>query len=144
MLDAFVEERILALLITQDVGRYIDDDTEDVTELARRRDGLQARLDELGRMFAAGDIDGSQLRSGSAELHQQLAGINSLLAGLLRTSPAANLLNGDGDLRAKWDATSAEMKGRIIDELVTVTVQRVGQARGRWGRIEDRVVIAPK
>ena len=89
------------MLIINDVGRSIGDDTENVTELARRRDGLQARLDELGRMFATGDIDASQLRSGSAELHQQLAGINSLLASLLRTSPAANLLNGDGDLRAQ-------------------------------------------
>ena len=115
-----------------------------MSELARRRDGLQARLDELGRMFATGDIDASQLRAGSAELHSQMAGINSLLASLLRTSPAANLLNADGDLRERWDATSPEMRGRIIDELVTVTVRRVGQARGRWGEIEDRVDITPK
>ena len=125
-LDAHVEEVILGMLTIDDVGRYISDDTEDVAELARRRDGLQARLDELGRMFATGDIDASQLRSGSAELHSQLAGINSLLASLLRTSPAANLLNGDGDLRERWDATSAEMKGRIIDELTGQPVDAFG------------------
>lgn len=143
-LDAFVSEVILEMLAVEGVGHYITDDTEDVTELARRRDGLQARLDELGRMFATGEIDGSQLRAGSAELHQQLAGINSLIASLLRTSPAANLLHGDGELRERWDACSAEMRGRIIDELVTVTVMPVGQARGRWGKIEDRVTITPK
>jgi hypothetical protein len=54
------------------------------------------------------------------------------------------MLNGDGDLKAKWDACTPEMRGRIIDELVTVTVQPVGQKRGRWGRVEDRVVITPK
>ena len=25
-----------------------------------------------------------------------------------------------------------------------VTVQRVGQSRGRWGRVEDRVTVATK
>jgi hypothetical protein len=144
MLDAFVQERILALLETSGVIRYVDDDTEDIADIARRRDGLQARLDELGRMFARGEIDGSQLRSGTGELRQQLAGLNAAIAGLLRTSPSANLLDGAGELRDKWAVASAEMRGRILDELVTVTVKPVGQSRGRWGRIEDRVVIEPK
>ena len=53
-------------------------------------------------------------------------------------------LVGDGELHAKWDAASPELKGRIIDELVTVTVQPVGQSRGRWGKVEDRVTVTPK
>ena len=53
-LDAHVEEWILGWLARDDVSRYTGDDTEDVAELARRRDGLRARLDGLGLMCAAG------------------------------------------------------------------------------------------
>jgi DNA invertase Pin-like site-specific DNA recombinase len=143
-LDAYVSEEVLERLASSVTERYVGDDTADVAELVSRRDGLQARLDELGRLFATGDVDASQLRSGSAELHQQLAGVSALLAELLRSSPSANLLNGPGLLEDKWATASAEMKGHIIDELVTVTVHSAPKNVGRWGRVEDRVTIVPK
>jgi hypothetical protein len=39
-----------------------------VEELHTRRAALGARLDDLAAMFAAGDIDGNQLRRGTNEL----------------------------------------------------------------------------
>ena len=90
-LDGYIETVILKRLADSDTGRYIDDTKDDVAELARRRDGLQERLNEMGRMFAAGEIDGLQLKSGSAELHcnerhQQPTGLAA--ADLARGEPA--------------------------------------------------------
>ena len=88
-----------------------------------RRTALQARLDELGAMFGAGEIDSGQLRSGTAELRGRLGEIDRILADAAATSPAVHLLDGDPDeLETRWAALSPDMKGKIVDELMTVTV----------------------
>jgi hypothetical protein len=55
--------------------------------LRTKRAALQAKLNDL-----AADVRvGSQLRRGSADLHEQLAGIDKVLADAVSTSPAARI-----------------------------------------------------
>jgi hypothetical protein len=93
-----------------------------VEELHTRRAALGARLDDLAAMFAAGDIDGNQLRRGTNELRTQLAGVNQVLGELSRRSPVADILGADDPVEY-WHKPSMDMKGKVLQEICTVTVQ---------------------
>ena len=67
-------------------------------------------------MFATGDIDASQLRSGSAELHHSWPASTRCWRRCCGPRRPRTCSTATGELQAKWDAASAEMKGRIIDE----------------------------
>lgn len=137
-LDELVEATVLTLLKSSDIASRLSPREDfDAAELHGRRAALQARLDELARMFAKGSISGSQLESGTSDLRQQMAGIDSVLADAAATSPAVQLLDGDPDeIETRWDALSPDIKGKIVDELMTVTV--LPTPRGVKGVTRDR------
>jgi DNA invertase Pin-like site-specific DNA recombinase len=142
-LDEYVETLVLKLLSGSDIRSRIGASNHvDVDALHSQRAGLQARLDELAGMFAEGAIDGSQLRRGTSELRTQLSGVDSVLADLARTSPTAKLLAAGDDLVTSWAESSPDIKGKIIDELMTVTVNKA--TRKGPGFDYDRVKIEPK
>ena len=142
--DELVEAVVLKLLgssdIHQRIGTVNDIDTD---ALYSQRSALQARLDELALMFARGELDGSQLRTASHELRTQLAGIDSVLGDLARTSPVAKLLEAQGVLAEIWEAAAPDIKGKIIDELMVVTVNKATR-KGGPGFDSDRVKIVPR
>ena len=108
----------------------------DVAELHTRRAALQVRLDDLAAMFGEGAIDGSQLRRGTSELRTQLAGIDSQLAELARRSPVADMLADGETVEKRWAALSPDMRGKVVSELLTVTV--LPTPRGVKGVTTDR------
>jgi site-specific DNA recombinase len=139
LLDEYVEGFVLGLFSRPKDRKHLSallngGRDVDVKALQTQRDALQARMDELARMFTAGDIDGSQLRSGTAEYKTQLAGINQVLGGMSQRSPAAGLLAAD-DPRAYWDTCSPDIRGKIVDDVMTVTV--LPAPHGRWFRDRD-------
>lgn len=124
-LDQLVEATVLEVLGRTDIRKHLTgrSDGIDIESLRARRTALQARMDVLAAMFAAGEIDAGQLQSGTAEHRRQVAGIDSVLAEHVATSPAIVLLDGDPDeLETRWSAASPDMKGKIVNELMTVTV----------------------
>jgi DNA invertase Pin-like site-specific DNA recombinase len=137
-LDELVTAITLKLLTDADIASRLPDRPDlNIAAMKAQRAALQARSDELARMFAAGEIDASQLRSGTADLRTQIAGIDSVLADAAATSPAVQLLDGEPDeLETRWHALSPDMKGKIVDELMTVTV--LPTPRGVKGVRRDR------
>jgi DNA invertase Pin-like site-specific DNA recombinase len=122
-LDELVETVVLELLSASDIRRRLTDDEVDIDALHTRRSALTARLEELAAMFAEGAIDGNQLRRGTTQLRSQVADVDKTLAAAARTSPSANLLkDGTDKLMERWEKASADVRGKIIDELVVVTV----------------------
>ena len=123
-LDDFVTAIVLELLSRNDIASLLSPRQQfDITELHSRRAALQARLDELARMFAHAQIDASQLLSGTEDLRAQIAGVDSVLADAAATSPAVQLLDGDPDeLETRWHTCTPDIKGKIVDELMAVTV----------------------
>lgn len=123
-LDKYVESVVLGVLAKTDIrSRLTGRPDVDVDALHSRRAAIAARLDELAAMFAEGSIDASQLRRGTSDLRTQLAGVDAVLAELARTSPAAKLLaDGPDTLAQRWAECSADIRGKIIDELCTVTI----------------------
>jgi site-specific DNA recombinase len=137
-LDELVSAVVLKLLRGADIeSRLAPREGFDMAAMHSQRTALQARLDELARMFAAGEIDASQLRSGTMDLRTQLMGIDQVLADAAATSPAVQLLDGDpNELETRWDASPPDIKGKIVDELMTVTV--LPTPRGVKGVTVDR------
>ena len=145
--DEFVTALVLERLRRSDIHQLLRDGNRvNVAELRTRRAALQARLDDLAAMFAAGDIDASQLRRGTEDLRVQLSGVDSVLAEVARTSPVVDLVAAGDALKACWDGLSADLKSKVVDELMTVTVLE-GAARHQGissrihpHRVEDAVI----
>ena len=107
-LDEYVERLVLGYLSEPETRQRLavmlhGGERVDVDGLHTRRAALGARLDELAAMFAAGEIDASQLRRGTNDLRAQLAGVDQVLAELSRRSPVADLLAAEDKLREYWD-----------------------------------------
>ncbi|MGO9157228.1 recombinase family protein [Mycobacterium sp.] len=147
-IDELVETAVLEILGETDIrSRLSPGPGVDLDALHARRAALQSRLDELAGMFAEGAIDASQLRRGTNDLRPQLAGVDKVLADAARTSPALRLLNdADGDpdkLIEYWSKSSADIKGKIIAELMSVTVNP-SSARGPKGFDRTLIDLNPK
>ena len=147
-LDELVTAVVLETLRRNDIGSLLSPREQfDVTVLHAQRAALQARLDELARMFAHAQIDASQLLSGTEDLRTQIAGVDSVLADAAATSPAVQLLDGEPDeLETRWHACTPDIRGKIVDELMTVTV--LPTPRGTKGVTVDRAtgirIVNPK
>ena len=96
----------------------------DVVELRARRAALKAQKDELATLLADGLLDGPAVRREATKLTGKIDTIDGTLAGLARRSPVA-ALTVDGHLDEQWGKASADIKGKIIDELFTVVIQPV-------------------
>jgi site-specific DNA recombinase len=127
-LDEFVERLVLDWLGDPDTGKRLkvmldgNGNKVNVGALHTKRAALQAKLDDLAGMFAAGDIDASQLKRGTTDLRTQLAGVDTRLADLSRRSPVADLLAAGKDVEKRWKALSPDMKGKVVSEIMTVIV----------------------
>ena len=139
-LDELVSVIVLERLRRSDIwSRLAPREQFDVAAMHAQRAALQARADELAAMFAAAEIDASQLRRGTADLRTRMAEIDQALADAIATGPAVQLLDGDLDeLEKRWDACSPDIKGKIVDQLMTVTV--LPTPRGVKGVDRDGVV----
>ena len=106
----------------------------------RRRAGSQVRQRGDRRVRA---------RRGTASLRSQLTGIDQKLAAAAATSPALSLTDGDPDadeLKSRWKATSPDLKGKIIDQLMVVTILPSVKGRGGGGNTfnPDLINIKPR
>ena len=139
LLDEYVEALVLAwfsqpktrkrLAALLNGGRDVD-----IKALRAQRDALAARMDKLARMHVAGDIDDSQLRSGTSEHRSQRDAIDKVIAESTRSSAAAGMLAAD-DPATFWAACSPDLRGKIVDEIMVVTVLHA--PRGPWFKDRD-------
>jgi DNA invertase Pin-like site-specific DNA recombinase len=139
-LDELVSAHVLEALRREDIASKLTPrEGFDTAVLHGRRVALQSRLDELAAMFGAGEIDAGQLRTGTAELRGRIGEIDRILAEAAATSPTIHLLDGDPDeLETRWEALPPDLKGKIVDELMTVIVKPM--PRGARGVDRDGVV----
>ena len=128
-LDDYVSAVVLSRLGQDDAAIVLGTAGTDVGALQRNRDGLQGRLDELASMFAEGTVDGTQLKRGTAVLRDKLAAADAQVTQARSTSALADLVLSGDDLAHTWHATSADVRGRIIDALMTVTVLKAPRGR---------------
>lgn len=132
-LDEYITELVIARLSRPDAALALGGPVVDAAALQTQRVGVQARLDELAAMFADGAIDGSQLRRGSEVLRDQLAELDAQLAEARAASTLANLVLAEDDIRNVWDGLSVDVKAKVVDVLMTVTILPSGRGRQQGG-----------
>lgn len=133
-LDDYVTAIILGRFQQPDAGQLFSTLNNpggvDVAALHGQRAALQARLEELASLFADGAITAPQLKRGTEKLANAVSELDRELAVAMQTNPAAALLgtgelsHGVGQLEERWAALSPDIRGKIIDQLLTVTVNR--------------------
>ncbi|MBI3216490.1 MAG: recombinase family protein [Mycobacterium sp.] len=120
--DEFVSTAVIERLSWPDAAIALGDASVDITELHGRNDGCRARLDELATMFAAGDIDGAQLKRGTADLNAKVELVEAELLAARSGSVLASLVLAGDDLRSAWENSPADFRAKVIDALMTVTI----------------------
>lgn len=140
LVDEYVDEHVIERLSAPDARRVILGAEADVTALHAQREGLRTRLDALSAMFAEGSIDGPQLKRGTSDLHTKLTAIDAELAAVRSSSAAASILAED-DVRAAYESATPEVRGKVIDTLMRVTILPATRGRKPGGSYFDPTKI---
>ncbi len=138
--DEYVSEHVIARLSDPKASQVILGAEPDVSALHAQREGLRARLNELSDMFTEGSIDGEQMRRSTAGLQTKLAAADAELAAIRSSSALAAILAED-DVRTAWTAAPPEVRGKVIDTLMTVTILPVAPGRQPNGTYFDPTKI---
>jgi site-specific DNA recombinase len=121
-LDKFVENAIVERLSLPDAADlFTRPDEPDLTGVYAERQVLAGRLEELGSMFAAGDIDASTLRAGTADIRARMAQLDARIMSAESRNPLAAVA-GQADVGEAWAALDLAQKRAILMTLMTVTV----------------------
>jgi DNA invertase Pin-like site-specific DNA recombinase len=121
-LDEYIDSLVIGRLSAEDAHLILKSGNGvDVPALRGKRDGLQAKLIQLTEMFNADEIDGAQLKVGTAQLRADIASIDAQLESAAQRDPLADLICAS-DLQKRWEKLSADRRGKIIALLMTVTV----------------------
>lgn len=98
----------------------------DIARLHGQRMGLLARQEELAALFAEGSVSAAQLKRGTAELGSAIGLLEADLAAATQSSPAAALVDGQrrsvSEMEKRWSQLSGDIRGKIVDQLLIVTV----------------------
>lgn len=143
-LDELVATWVLELLTLTDIrARIAGRPDVDVDGLRAQRDTLETRRRGLVRMHTRGQINEAELTDGLEDLREQSACIERVLAELKSTTPASRLLDGPADeLVDRWDASTPDVRGKVVAQLLTVTV--LPALRGSTVFDPTRIEVKPK
>ena len=137
--DRFVTEVIIARLSRDDAADLLPQRQHtDVAALSGEANAIRARRDELGAMFAAGDIGRAALLAGTERANRRLTEIDTQLAEAGRESAVAPLAAA-ADARQVWDTLDLSRRRAVISALMTIRLLSPG--RGRRGFDPDTVAI---
>jgi hypothetical protein len=147
--DAYVQAVVVELLERKRGELLAPDQKGDTSALHLRDAALAARLAELGRLFADGEIDADTLRAGTERVRQQREQITAQLAATSRGSVLAGVADA-ADPAKVWHGLDLSRQRAIVDTLMTVTIlpakrgRRVGWRAGESYFDPATVKIEPK
>jgi site-specific DNA recombinase len=132
-LDEFIEQIIVARLSEPDaISLFAQSSAPDLSEVYTERRVVTGRLEELGSMFAAGDIDGISFKRATVDFRAKLAALDARIQASESRSPLSAMADAE-DVAARWTELDLSQRRGILDALMTVTI---GRARYRGGRFD--------
>jgi DNA invertase Pin-like site-specific DNA recombinase len=145
-LDAYVDEIVIGVLSRPNAKIRLGGPVVDIAALRAKRDRVREKLDDLVLKFSRDEIDGEQLSIGTADLRAQEQEIKAQLAAARSASALTNLILAGDDLRQAWADAPPDVRGKIIDRLMTVTVKPGARGRKPGGGYfdPDSVRVDPK
>jgi site-specific DNA recombinase len=136
-LDDYIEALIIARLSEPGaLGRPASASEPYLSEVYQERQRVIGRQEELGSMYAAGDIDGTSFKRAAADLRDLLNGLDARIGATESRSPLSTMLGAE-DMAARWAELDLSQRRGILDALMVVTI---GRARYRGGRFDSERV----
>lgn len=129
-LDDYVSAIVIGRLTQPDAAQLSTVTASTGTDVARlhaQKTALQTRMDELAALFAEGAINAAQLKRGTAELSNAISLLDAELAVATQGNPVAAFIGSARhvtEFEQRWKELSADLRGKIIDQLIVVTVNR--------------------
>lgn len=121
-LDDHITDLVVGRLSRPDaVELLIDTGRPDLTELREESARLQGRLDALAAEFAEGELDRSQLRTGTQLLKGKLAKIDAAMADSSRARIFQGVIGAD-DVAATFAGLSLARRRAIVSSLMKIIV----------------------
>ncbi|MDH6279370.1 recombinase family protein [Prescottella agglutinans] len=143
-LDEYIGNLVVERLSKPDTFEqiYAPKDVVDLRALSAERNGYAERLSQLTSLFAEGVVNAEQLRTGSTDLRAKIEAIDARLAeNHQQPAPTEEFiaqLVGES-LGRIWSVTPADVRGKIVAELLDVTI--LPSPRGRRKFCEEFVGI---
>ena len=134
--DALVESAVIERLSAPDVLRLLSP-SEDVSALAAESQELRLRIEGLAGLYADGTLTGAAVRSEKAKLQSKLDALQARIASA-EGGAVINALASATDVGKYWhESMSLQNKRRIVDALVTVTINPTQRGGNNVFRPED-------
>jgi site-specific DNA recombinase len=131
ILDDYVSRLLCARLARPDAATLLEGERDvDAPRLRAEKAALRGRLGELADMFTAGDIDGDQLKRGSARLKAQIAELDAQLEAVVHVS-ALDGIAGEPDAAEIWDGFDLHRRRAVLAAVVAVTILPAPRGRPR-------------
>ncbi|WP_032393348.1 recombinase family protein [Rhodococcoides fascians] len=122
-LDAYVDGLVIGRLSRPDARLMIETPEFDSVSLQVERDVLRARSNDAALKFARGVLDSENFEIVSNELRSLLDDVDGKLGAARMGSPLADLILSETDIEERWSELSADLRGKVIDALMVVTVE---------------------
>ncbi|EME14787.1 recombinase family protein [Rhodococcus triatomae] len=138
-LDAYIADLVIGRLSKSGVfdQLFAPSVVVDLDALHAERSGLEERLSELTGLYAEGILDAEQLREGATTIREKILTVE-LRMGESQIEIPDWLRSGTAEiasvpaLRQRWEATSADRRGKIIGRLLDVSILRSPSGRRRF------------
>lgn len=137
ILDGWVSGLVCDRLARPDAVALLDGEPDvDAARLRVEVKALRERKAELADMFTAGDIDGLQLKRGSAKLTEQIEELGERLAAAVTVS-ALDGIAGNPDAAAEWEGLDLARRRAVLAATVEVTILPAPKGRPKGHRRGD-------
>jgi site-specific DNA recombinase len=140
--DAYVEQVVIAILTDRRDQLLAPDLGPQVADLHAQDAASRARLEELGRLHAQGQIDAVTLTTGTATIRQAREQITEQLAAAAAGSVLAGVADAPDPAKV-WAGLDRSRKRRIVDVLMTVTILPAKRGRPAGWRPGDGSYFDP-
>lgn len=137
ILDGWVSGLVCDRLARPDAVALLDGEPDvDAARLRVEMKALRERKAELADAFAAGDIDGLQLKRGSAKLTEQIEELGERLAAAVTVS-ALDGIAGEADAAEMWEGLDLARRRAVLAATVEVTILPAPKGRPKGHRPGD-------
>ena len=137
VLDAWVSGLVCERLAQPEAaGLLAGEQGTDTPRLRAEKEAARGRLAELADMFTAGDINGEQLRRGSAKLNADIAAIDEQLAAVVHVS-ALDGIAGEPNAAEIWEGLDLHRRRAVLAAVAEVTILPAPKGRPKGHRPGD-------
>lgn len=141
VIDEYVAAVVVARLSLPDASSLLANGETDTAPIYAEIDRLEAQRSAITRHLGSGLFDEDTLIADATRIRDEIAGLRDQLADAGRVDTLGPLVTAE-DVQAAWDAMPTDHRRRVVETLMTVTIEPVG--RGKRTFDPDTLTITPR